>query len=710
MSSAVTVTFIWLGATVAHFLLTGRAADRLGHADDTLDDRIYAAVIGGIASLSIVVHATAVTVGLGLTSGLVALGLWHAVLWRVASSGQRSAASTPFMSRTTVTDRLALTVWLGIVISWVGAAAASANILGPDNAHYHVPYALNLAHGDSPFDLPATPHLYPMAGSAIAAWFIVPLGTPLIVDLAMVLPFALLLGSLNLMFRAMTGLSGLGWATWIGLALFSTPMFRSSAAGSADLWFAAGCTSVLATVIAAWARGTWRRLDLWLLGAAVGLLLGSKTTGVAAAVLLLVGWGVVETARRIFNAPRVTAAFGAGSVAMMVLLAVGAGGLWLLRNWIQFGSPLAPTGLHLFGLTIFDGETHQRTTYYSVLGEMQLGTFELRTRAAHFVRQWFGPAYLPALVPIVAIVIDLAIGAMRRTIDQRWWTRAGGLVVTVGLCGSLIWLLIGAPWTALERSGGLTLRYLLPIAAVMPVLAATGLFPSAWPWFLRWPAARHLTAGIGVLVSVWVFWRSLESPADSPGGLPPLGVWALAAAGAGVFALSKTWPDQTGRRVRMGLGLIVIVAVVFAVVTVQRRAGESRREAQLAMAAEESAFAAGGSPASEWRMLFLTVLTAERARGMACAARRFFSLTRNDEPLALQPPEFSSRVYYAGREVTAARLAGPIGRCDYVVTTPALTETEKGRQLVDALGGGAVVLPFATTRSFIVLVAGAGRQ
>jgi len=136
MSSAVTVTFIWLGATVAHFLLTGRAANRLGHADETPDDRIYAAVIGGIASLSIVVHATAVTVGLGLTSGLVALGLWHAVLWRVASSGQRSAASTPFMSRTTVTDRLALTVWLGIVISWVGAAAASANILGPDN-HLH---------------------------------------------------------------------------------------------------------------------------------------------------------------------------------------------------------------------------------------------------------------------------------------------------------------------------------------------------------------------------------------------------------------------------------------------------------------------------------------------------------------------------------------------------------------------------------------------
>ena len=59
------------------------------------------------------------------------------------------------------------------------------------------------------------------------------------------------------MFRSTTGLSGIAWASWLTLALFSTPMFRLTSLGSADLWFAAGFVSLVAAILLAWSRGAF---------------------------------------------------------------------------------------------------------------------------------------------------------------------------------------------------------------------------------------------------------------------------------------------------------------------------------------------------------------------------------------------------------------------------------------------------------------------
>jgi hypothetical protein len=670
--------FLWISATLCHFWLTDRVTRSRWSADVSLDERLFITTLGGVATLSFVLHVVACSVGLNLWSGLAALAVFHLILWLVTN---RTAGTVP---PATVAERIALTVLLGILLSWVGAAATSVDLRGPDAAHYHVPYAINIAAGDSLFALPATPHLYPMAGSVVAAWFIVPLGDTLLADLAMALPFALLVASVNVLVRTMAGVSGTAWASWLSLALFATPLFRNASAGAADLWFAAAFASALSVVVAAVARGRWRSLDIVLLGCAFGLLMGSKTTGVAAAGLLTIGAVLVSILRAIFGgSARSGKAADVRAFIVAAGIAFGAGGIWLLRNWIQFGSPLAPAGLQVFGVMVFEGETHQGTTYLSVLGEMQTSGFDIRARGAHYVREWLGPVFLPSLALVGVSVVDLALTFRRRTSDTRWWARAACLLLVLGIGTTLVWMLIGAPWTALERSRGLTLRYALPVAALLPVLAFTALLPLRWPWFQSQSRVSRAVLACLAAAGLWCFWRSVAGP----DALPPFDVRWLAVSAALVLT-TAVWPFSR----RAGAIAAAIAGLALCAVWTSSIAASDRRERErtaVILRAEEAALAAGVLPGSQWRTLYLTVRRDERNRGFSCDASRFFSVVRYDEPMALQPPEMTNRSYYAGRDLDSARRAGPIGRCDYIVTTAALQATDKGQNIARALGGGA---------------------
>jgi hypothetical protein len=648
-----------------------------------------------------VLHVTATTVGLGLRNGLVSLALWHACVWWWLRRRPVSAAAArdSKAGRLTLLEQLAATVLFAILLTWVGVAAATSDIVGPDAAHYHVPYAINLAAGASPFSLPATPHLYPMAASVVAAWFILPIGDPLIVDLAMALPFALLIASINLLFRCCTGRSGLAWASWLGLALFSTRMFHMTAQGSADLWFAAAFVALAAVVIRAGTQGRWHTLDVLLGAMAAGLLMGSKTTGVPATGLILGAAAIVSIMRRFSGGPRVPLpGTSAGAIVVATLVCVGAGGIWLIRNWIQYGSPLAPAGLSIAGVTIFPGETFQQTTYLSVLGEMQTDSFHLGPRTAFYVQQWFGGWYLPALWPIAIFIIDLIAGVRRRNISIGWWPRLALLVVTVGGGAVLIWLLIGAPWTAIERSRGVTLRYALPIAALLPLVALVGCFPIGFAWYDR-ARARAIAAAAIVGAAGWLWWHASAptDPPESAASAPALTVlWFLAA-----MILTTMLRVRVGRWV--AFALLVIAAVGWWAPAIARADRAARASAEARLGAEESAFAAGQVIADTWRQPFLAVRAAEHAQGRTCAQQRFFSLARFDEPIALQPPGFGNLVFYAGRDVDANRREGPIGPCDYVITTPALAQTDKGQALAAALAAGAPLHEQAKTSDVIIL-------
>lgn len=687
---------LWVVATGLHAAFIDRAVRRARPFAGSLDERLFAAALASVASLSLVLHVVSVTVGLGLVTGLAGLSVWHLGLWWLTSRPVAVGDTAPSEPVSAV-EALALGLVAAVVLSWVVLSARSPNIDGPDAAHYHVPFAVNLAAGASVFDLPATPHLYPMAGSMVAAWFIVPVGDPQLVDLAMVAPWLLLVASLNMLFRCATGRSGLAWGTWLALALFSTPMFRSVSEGAADLWFAAGFVALLATLMVVWWRRRVSRLDLVLAGGAAGLLLGSKITGLPAAVILVGGAAALEGLRRALGGERLAWPHGSIRIALVAaVVCVGAGGIWLVRNWVQFGSPVAPANLSFESLTTLIGGSEQAANL-SIAAELQTDTFRLWPTVTYYVRQWFGTYYLAALWPIVLLVVDLA-GGVRRRHESVWWPRFALLALTL-LAGVLLsWMLVGAPYTAFGRNRGYALRYVLPVAALLPLASAIACFPV---WLPRWDDRVSARTAVGAAVSVGAVWLVWHSPWTGP-AVPRLdGIWLAANLPVAWLAQAKANRSVRVARATVAIGLIAFVAWWAPMAAAGAASARAQRQADLDT--ELQAAAAGLPIGDTWREPFVAVRAAEAAAGARCGHRRFYALTRFDEPLALQPPDFTSTVYYAGRDVEAARRAGPVTSCDYVITTAELQATAKGRALEAALAGPGRLQPVARGRAWIVL-------
>jgi hypothetical protein len=78
-------------------------------------------------------------------------------------------------------------------------------------------------------------------------------------------------------------------------------------------------------------------------------------------------------------------------------------------------------------------------------------------------------------------------------------------------------------------------------------------------------------------------------------------------------------------------------------------------------------------------------------------------VTRFDEPYALQSPALQNQVFYAARDVALAARAGPMGPCDYAITSRPVMATDKGAALVSALSARAPMREIAEARPFVLL-------
>lgn len=144
-----------------------------------------------------------------------------------------------------------------------------------------------------------------------------------------------------------------GWGTGALFLLVPTVVWQSVTT-YVDAAFAAAVIGVFAAALRVreeWAEGHPGWGEAAILGAALGLALGLKSSGllvglVAAAGLLAPGAPGGKPARR---DQRWT---GAG---LAVTLGVLVGGFWYLRNYLHTGSPIFPAGLTLAGHRIFPG-------------------------------------------------------------------------------------------------------------------------------------------------------------------------------------------------------------------------------------------------------------------------------------------------------------------------------------------------------------------
>lgn len=680
---------LWLVGIIGHFGLTAHWVRRFDLAGSSHDESWFVTMLAATGTLSLVLHGVASSVGLGLASVLAPLAAGHGLLAIVARRRQAPTRETHQTSTLTpewLTQLLegAATIALSaMVVAWLVMGSETMAVRGTDAAHYHVPVAVNLALGASPLDLPTTQHLYPMGASTLAAWFLLPVGDPLLVDLVTLVPFLLTVASLGWMFRLVTGESGLAWCTWLTLAVFSTPLFHETSLMSADLLFGATFVALTAQLLSMTLGARRSLVDILLIGLGTGLLIGSKTTGLPAAALLL---GLAAAAFLFLHwrhlgqlSVRLVWAWTAAG-----LLAVGAGGVWLIRNWWLFGSPVAPTGLSLFGIEIFRGIPLEPSTNLSVLGDLEANPeYALASRVSTYITEQMGRWYLLLFLALFLVPLDAL---------TRWWQgRSGGLprvlllVAVLGTGVPMIWLLIGAPWTSLEWTRGGALRYVLPWLLLLPLLAWIGLFPAGVPWYRR-PAVAATLGGIVVTTSLVM---TLQGQTNPP--FPPAATWPAVLVSVGVWLAIRFVHDVA----RYAALAVVCAGLVASAAWITERDAVARDESRAARASI--------SP-TPTQQLYAAVLRAEDTLGRDCARRRFFTLSRFDEPLGVQSVEYRNLVFYAALEIQAtARVVEPMAPCDYIVSNHAMLETDKATELVKVLSPYFRIVELGDVGTFVLL-------
>lgn len=682
-AASLTAVFVWCAGTLGHFLLTALWTRRYGLAE-SLDRHFFVTMVGGTALLVAVLHVAAVTTGLGIGTVLAGLALVHLAAWRHAPPGQPGSATAGTDGGATRALELAAIVALAsITLDWILRAATTLEVSGTDAAHYHVPNAVNLALGASLFDLPPTSHLYPMGTSVLAAWFILPFGDALLVDLPMLLAFLLLAAATAWLFRLTTGLSGLAWTSWPVLALFGTPLFRAASLLSADLMFAASAMAFVALTFEVVVERRLKRSSLLLAAAAAGLLAGVKTTGLIALVLFGLPAGILFGVLALRRKAAIEIQPALLYLAAAIAVALATGGIWLVRNWWMWGSPVVPNGLTLFGVEVFRGVPFERTTYLSVLGDLARDPdYPLASRTIHYIGEWLTPWYLVALAPIALVPLDAAASALRRRSGSPTWRRLTLAVTVLGTMAPMLWLLVGAPWTSLEWTRGMALRYAQPWWALLPLVALIGLFPASLPWYRR--SWLTLLAGIALAITgLFALDRSV-GPA-----FPPAPAWPTMALVVGVWVWWRYAPARL-RRWSMRAAL-VIAPLAFALWTsgldVALRAEAARLE----------------QPVVPTRQIYDAALAWESNQGRECRNRRFFITTRLDDPLNLQEPAFANLVFYAAREVAVTAAVNPLTTCDYVISSRPVLETSKGVELLAALNPYGATEEIAEAPPFVLL-------
>ena len=250
------------------------------------------------------------------------------------------------------------------------------------------------------------------------------------------------------------------------------------------------------------------KLSPWRIGIAFGLAAGVKITSVyALAPAMLLAIPQARVAMR-----RLAIAF-----ACAVVLA----GPWYLRNWVQFGNPLFPVTVRLFGQTVFGG-------LFVTAPSPRLS--ELAGLREIFIDGYFSLG--PALAVLLLIVlVGAALLAFRRVLRE-----ALSRVLVIGpIVGTIAFIFTSPygevrflyPWliTAMLSAALWPRRVSLPIAVLVTATALATSFAGDWVRELV-----LLTLG-GVVVVQVIRFLMLRSAR----------VRVVTATIAGVFAVAITW-------------------------------------------------------------------------------------------------------------------------------------------------------------------------
>ena len=208
------------------------------------------------------------------------------------------------------------------------------------------------------------------------------------------------------------------------------------------------------------------RSDLALAGLALGICFGTKFYGYTTVAAIAVVWA---GARLLAGVPRARVARQAAALAAIVL---AAGGIWMLRNWVETGNPLMPLKIDPLGITIFDAPPDQQRPFF---GQTLASYFDQPSVWIDTLAHQFRIAIGLPLIVVAAGVVAAAIALLRR--GRRAWSGTAG-IAAAAIAAALLLALIYAitPYTAPGLDGpdaaAINVRYGIPaMIAAVPALA-----------------------------------------------------------------------------------------------------------------------------------------------------------------------------------------------------------------------------------------------
>ena len=347
--------------------------------------------------------------------------------------------------------------------------------------------------------------------------------------------------------------------------------------------------------------------------------------------------------------------------------------------------------------------------YLSVLGDLQNEpNYPLLSRFSNSVREMFGAWMVPVGVLAVLLPVDLALQLkLHQRLSRQARTKLlfGGLLIMGFVVHAVV--VAGLPWTSLEWTRGISLRFLLPFFLLYIFTLDRFAFMDGFDSF-RAPALRAIGALALVSGALWYYQANEATP-----GLPPDRWIAVLHPGtlltSAVLAVS-TYLALTNRfRTLNTTVLVVLTAALLAGLSYQSVLDHARLVRDLARESrtESSCAEAGVPPLFDHRGLYLRVVAFQRSRNLSCERTRFFVVSRFDRPLDLQDAQYHNVVLDAGwSSQTARKRWGPrSGGCDIIVAAKADLEgrgTEWLGEMLEARGPSEQIAEYGRYAAYVM--------
>ena len=484
---------------------------------------LAATVVAGVVASAVVVAAHQLPLMAGLLSRgapvVVALALAAALIALVPHGRAPADPESPPSSRASWLVALAVA---GLTTAGVLAftiARSAELVTGEDALIYHLPQVARWMETGSLWQRDVfTPGVsgwsYPGTGNLLQLALVAPFRSTVFVGL-MSLPFLALLGAATVGAAGVLGApraaAVLAAAAVVALPAVTAPALETAQVDAPMLaWFAAGGYLLLRH-----ARGG-TGADLGVGAIALGLALGTKWYGLAYVPLLVAIWGL---ARWRGGEPLKAVARDVAAVAGLV---AGAGGVWLLRNWVEAGNPIHPSELQIAGLEIFGAPPDP---------VREAGGFAI-THYATDADVW-RDHLIPAFVRTLGLAAyALPLGALAALLLALRRPAARAIVATLVLAGLLALAYATLPFSAFGPEGRPILAFANTRYGVPALLVAVVAIAAVCGRQGRWRPLLEAALAIAALDGLR---RGIEAGAAAWFA----GVLAVAAAGAVAFALRR---------------------------------------------------------------------------------------------------------------------------------------------------------------------------